>query len=164
MIFASKLQFFYHYKKKWFSFDFKAMTWEDVKTMGRLCVPTSIQSIMPALSSAVMITFVNPFGLTALAGYGVVRNLELIMFMPTNAMSMAVTSIVGQCKGAGRIDRACPARSFHNPVSYMFLLMVYGELLVVIITPSRAEGSMQPAQLPDHGLHDALHVAGAHIR
>lgn len=98
--------FAYHYKKKWFSFDFKAMTWEDVKTMGRLCVPTSIQSIMPALSSAVMITFVNPFGLTALAGYGVVRNLELIMFMPTNAMSMAVTSIVGQCKGAGRIDRA----------------------------------------------------------
>jgi putative MATE family efflux protein len=98
--------FAYHYKKKWFSFDFKAMTWEDVKTMGRLCVPTSIQSIMPALSSAVMITFVNPFGLTALAGYGVVRNLELIMFMPTNAMSMAVTSIVGQCRGAGRIDRA----------------------------------------------------------
>ena len=28
------------------------------------------------------------------------------MFMLTNAMSMAVTSIVGQCKGAGRIDRA----------------------------------------------------------
>ncbi|MBE6014645.1 MAG: MATE family efflux transporter [Lachnospiraceae bacterium] len=96
----------YHNRKKWFSFDFKAMTWEDVKTMSRLCVPTSIQSIMPALSSAVMITFVNPFGLTALAGYGVVRNLELIMFMPTNAMSMAVTSIVGQCKGAGRMDRA----------------------------------------------------------
>jgi Na+-driven multidrug efflux pump len=60
---------------------------------------------MPALSSAVMITFVNPFGMTALAGYGVVRNLELIMFMPTNAMSMAVTSIIGQCKGAERMDR-----------------------------------------------------------
>ena len=97
---------FYHYRKKWFTFNFKEMSWQDVKTMNRLCIPTSIQSIMPALSSAVMITFVNPFGLTALAGYGVVRNLELIMFMPTNAMSMAVTSIIGQCKGADRMDRA----------------------------------------------------------
>ena len=95
----------YHYKRKWFSFDFRSMSCDDVKTMGRLCIPTSVQSIMPALSSAVMITFVNPFGLTALAGYGVVRNLELIMFMPANAMSMAVTSIIGQCKGAERMDR-----------------------------------------------------------
>lgn len=95
----------YHYKRKWFSFDFRSMSRDEVKTMCRLCIPTSVQSIMPALSSAVMITFVNPFGLTALAGYGVVRNLELIMFMPTNAMSMAVTSIIGQCKGAGRMDR-----------------------------------------------------------
>lgn len=95
----------YHHKMKWFSFDFRSMSRDDVKTMGRLCIPTSVQSIMPALSSAVMITFVNPFGLTALAGYGVVRNLELIMFMPANAMSMAVTSIIGQCKGAKRMDR-----------------------------------------------------------
>lgn len=97
---------FYHYSKKWFSFDFTSMTWQDVKVMSRLCIPTSVQSIMPAVSSAVMITFVNPFGMTALAGYGVVRNLELIMFMPTNALSMAITSIIGQCKGAGRMDRA----------------------------------------------------------
>ena len=95
----------YHDKRRWFSFDFRSMSGDDVKTMLELCIPTSVQSIMPALSSAVMITFVNPFGLTALAGYGVVRNLELIMFMPANAMSMAVTSIIGQCKGAERMDR-----------------------------------------------------------
>lgn len=95
----------YHCKRKLFSFDFMSMSWDDARTMVRLCVPTSVQSIMPALSSAVMITFVAPFGLTALAGYGVVRNLELIMFMPTSAMSMAVTSIIGQCKGAERMDR-----------------------------------------------------------
>ncbi len=115
----------YHYRKKWFSFDFKTMTWQDVKIMGRLCIPTSIQSIMPALSSAVMITFVNPFGLTALAGYGVVRNLELIMFMPTNAMSMAVTSIVGQCKGADRMDRAD---------DYLKTGMVSGGVLIGILS------------------------------
>ncbi len=94
----------YHYKRKWFLIDFRSMSLNDLKTMVRLCIPTSVQSIMPAISSAVMITFVNPFGLTALAGYGVVRNLELIMFMPANAMSMAVTSIIGQCKGADRMD------------------------------------------------------------
>ena len=117
--------FAYHYRKKWFSFNFRGMSWQDVKIMCRLCIPTSIQSIMPALSSAVMITFVNPFGLTALAGYGVVRNLELIMFMPTNAMSMAVTSIIGQCKGAGRSDRAN---------DYLKTGMVSGGILIGILS------------------------------
>ncbi len=116
---------YYHRKMKWFSFDFGAMSMADVKTMIRLCVPTSVQAIMPAISSAVMITFVNPFGLTALAGYGVVRNLELIMFMPTNAMSMAVTAIVGRCKGAERMDRAG---------QYLKASMIVGGVLIGVLS------------------------------
>lgn len=96
----------YHRKKKYFELDFGKMNSEYAKEMLRLCIPTIIQGIMPAVSSAVMITFVNLYGVTALAGYGIARNLELIMFMPTNAMSMSITSISGQCHGAGRKDRA----------------------------------------------------------
>ena len=116
---------YYHCRMKWFTFDFGSMSLTDVKTMLRLCVPTSVQGIRPAISSAVMITFVNPFGLTALAGYGVVRNLELIMFMPTNAMSMAVTAIIGQCKGAERMDRA---------KQYLKASMLVGGVLIGIVS------------------------------
>ena len=86
--------------------NFREMKPEYIKTMMKLSVPTTIQSITPPISSAVMISFVSSFGLTALAGFGVARNLELIMFMPATGMCMALSSICGQCEGSGRTDRA----------------------------------------------------------
>ncbi len=96
----------YHRRRRMFTIDAKAMKWEYGKEMFRLSIPTTIQAIMPAVSSAIMISFIAPFGMLAMAGYGVARNLELIMFMPTTGMCMAVTTIVGQCSGARRLDRA----------------------------------------------------------
>lgn len=96
----------YYRKNRLFAIDFSGMRSEYVKTMLGLSIPTTIQAIMPPISSAVMISFVASFGVTALAGFGVARNLELIMFMPTTGMCMAMTSITGQCEGAARRDRA----------------------------------------------------------
>ena len=96
----------YYRSRKMFRMDFKKVNIDDAKEMLRLSVPTTIQAIMPPLSSAVMISFITPFGLIPMAGFGVARNLELIMFMPTAGMCMAVTTIVGQCMGAERPDRA----------------------------------------------------------
>ncbi|RKM62051.1 MATE family efflux transporter [Butyrivibrio sp. CB08] len=96
----------YYKKHKLFSMDFKKVNMKDVGTMLKLSVPTTIQSIMPPLSSAIMISFITEFGIDAMAGFGVARNLELIMFMPTTGMCMAITAIVGQCAGAKRQDRA----------------------------------------------------------
>ena len=98
--------YIYYRKKKYFDLDFKNINMQYVKTMFKLGIPTSIQSVMPALSSAVMVSFVTAFGTQAIAGFGVARNLEYFMFMPTTAMCMAVTTIVGQCNGAKRTDRA----------------------------------------------------------
>ena len=96
----------YYKKNRLFRIDFRKVNFDDVKTMFRLSIPTTIQAIMPAVSSAVMVSFITPFGLQAMSGYGVARNLELIMFMPTTGMCMAVTAIIGQCAGAKRFDRA----------------------------------------------------------
>lgn len=97
---------FYYKGRRFFVFNFHAMTLLDAKTMCRLCIPTTVQAVMPAISSAIMIALVNPYGVVALAGYGVVRNLELIMFMSTTAMTITVTTIIGYCRGAQRLDRA----------------------------------------------------------
>lgn len=96
----------YYKKSNMFTIAFSKVNCGDIKTMCKLSVPTTIQAVMPAVSSAVMVSFITPFGLPALSGYGVARNLELIMFMPTTGMCMAVTAIVGQCMGAKRFDRA----------------------------------------------------------
>ena len=55
-----------------------------------------------------MISFIAPFGTEAMAGFGVARNLEYLMFMPTTAMCMAVTSIVGGC---GTCAALCPMKN-----------------------------------------------------
>ncbi len=116
---------FYYKKKKMFSVDFKKINMNDAITMIRLSVPTTVQSIMPPLSSVFMISFISSFGMNTIAGFGVARNLELIMFMPTTGMSMAVTSIVGQCVGGKRHDRA---------VDYLKSSMIIGGSLVAVLS------------------------------
>lgn len=113
----------YYRKKKMFSMDFKKINMNDAITMVRLSVPTTVQSIMPPLSSVFMISFISSFGMNTIAGFGVARNLELIMFMPTTGMCMAVTSIVGQCVGAKRHDRA---------MDYLKSSMIIGGSLIAI--------------------------------
>ena len=44
--------------------------------------------------------------MTALAAYGVAGKLELLLFYPAMSFQMVLTTIVGQCIGAGRRDRA----------------------------------------------------------
>ncbi len=116
---------FYYKKHQLFVFDFKSMRGEYGKEMLRLSIPTTIQAVMPSLSSAFMISFIASFGINSIAGFGVARNLELIMFMPTTAMTMAVTSIVGQCVGAGRMDRA---------KDYLKSSMVIGGTMIGIVS------------------------------
>lgn len=116
---------FYYKKHKMFTIDFAGVNMGDVRTILELSLPTSIQAIMPAVSSAVMISFISPFGMTAMAGFGVARNLELIMFMPTSGMCMAITAIAGQCLGAARYDRAD---------SYMKTGMIIGGGLIAVLS------------------------------
>lgn len=115
----------YYKKKKYFVIDLKAMKWSYFTDMMKLCIPTTVQNIMPAVSSGVMISFITSFGIKAVAGFGVARNLEQIMFMPTMAMGMTITSIVGQCYGAGRNDRA---------KAYLKSSMFIGGLLIALLS------------------------------
>lgn len=43
---------------------------------------------------------------TAIAAYGVTGKLETILFYPAMALNMVLTTIIGQCVGGGRYDRA----------------------------------------------------------
>ena len=115
----------YYRKNRLFFIDYTGTKREYAKTMLSLSIPTTMQAIMPPISSAVMISFVSSFGVTALAGFGVARNLELIMFMPTTGMCMAMSSIVGQCNGAGRPDRA---------KDYLKSGMLVGGLMIAVLS------------------------------
>lgn len=97
--------FFYLWKKKLFHLNARAVSRKYVLPIIRAAVPAAIQNCMPAVSSAVMLFLVTRFGVTTIAAYGVTNKLEILLFYPAMAMNMGLTTIVGQCIGAGRTDR-----------------------------------------------------------
>lgn len=72
----------------------------------KLSVPTVIQQCTPSLSSVVLTACVSNFGIIAMAGYGIVNKLDMILFMPATCLNMALTPIIGYCVGGNRRDRA----------------------------------------------------------
>ena len=98
--------FVYHRRKKLFALRLSNASTKHIKPLLCDAIPAALQSCMPAISSAVMLFLVTGFGVTAIAAYGVTNKLEILLFYPAMAMNMGLTTIVGQCFGAGRCDRA----------------------------------------------------------
>jgi putative MATE family efflux protein len=96
----------YYKAKKLFWLDFHCVSAAYIRPLLMDAVPSALQGCMPAVSSATMLSLVTSFGITTIAAYGVTSKLEILMFYPAMAVNMALTTIVGQCIGAGRLDRA----------------------------------------------------------
>lgn len=69
-------------------------------------IPSAVQQSIPAISASFLTFLVTGYGVSALAAYGITGKLETILFYPAMALNMALTSIVGQCVGGKRYDRA----------------------------------------------------------
>lgn len=65
------------------------------------------------------------YGITALAAYGITGKLETILFYPAMALNMALTSIVGQCAGGKRYDRA---------KEYIKISLIYGSIILAVLS------------------------------
>lgn len=97
---------YYHKKKKMFELHVSNISLQYVSLIFKDAIPSAVQGCIPALSSATMLFLVSRYGVITIAAYGVTSKLEIILFYPAMAMSMALTTIVGQCVGAKRFDRA----------------------------------------------------------
>lgn len=116
---------FYIKKKDYFRFQIKLVNKRDFVEILKNAIPTSIQQCIPAISSMIMVVFVNRYDLTTIAAYGVVKSVENILFYPAMGMNMGLMTIVGQCIGAGRYDRAR---------DYVKTGCIYGGVIEAILT------------------------------
>ncbi len=91
----------------------------------KMVIPASAQNCIPAVSSMIMVILVNRFDVTTIAAYGVVKNIENILFYPAMAMNMALITVVAQLYGAKRNDRI---------KEYMKTALLYGSAIEVILT------------------------------
>lgn len=102
--------------------DFKA---SEILPFVKAALPSIVQQAIPSVSTMVLTAAVSSFGISAIAAYGVSGKLEIILFYPAMVLNMALTSIVGQCMGAGRLDRA---------KDYLRFSLVAGGIILLILS------------------------------
>lgn len=79
-----------------------------MRALGRdlaIGIPSGMQALFMSISSFLIQACINRFGPAAIAGMTLFAKLEGVIYLPTFAYGIAITSFVGQNLGAGRIDR-----------------------------------------------------------
>ncbi len=80
----------------------------NLKTFKRIVsigLPAGLQSVLVCFANVVVQSQINRFGITIMAGFTSYMKIDGFIFMPIDAISMAISSFVGQNIGAGDWDR-----------------------------------------------------------
>ncbi len=92
-----------------FCFDFKLSSFRpDSKIIGlmiRLGIPIAIQTSASSLSAMYVSSHVNTYGVVASAVTGVGLRLSNLALIVANSMNVSSSAMVGQCFGAGKMER-----------------------------------------------------------
>ncbi len=112
-------------KKSLFALKLSAFESKEVLPLIQKAIPSVIQQSLPAISTTFLTALVSTYSVTAIAAYGVTGKLETILFYPAMALNMVLTTIVGQCAGGTRYDRAR---------DYLKCALAYGCGLLVILS------------------------------
>ena len=115
----------YLHKKRLFNFRFSLFDKCLISSFIAKGIPSAVQQSIPAISASFLTSLVTGYGVSALAAYGIAGKLETILFYPAMALNMALTSIVGQCVGGKRYDRA---------KDYIKTSLVFGSIVLFIFS------------------------------
>ncbi len=74
--------------------------------IAKIGLPAGVQSMVISLSNIVIQSKVNIFGSVAMAGYSAANRIDGFVYMPLNALSLAMTTFTAQNLGARKMHRA----------------------------------------------------------
>ena len=119
----------YLYKnKESFGFDFKlrsfAIDKETLKTLSNIGLPLTVQTTAINVSMLYVSAGINSYGLVFSSVYGIGSKLQSLMFIITNSISTASSSMFGQNLGAEKYDRVKKIFWFGNLFCVVFFLAV----------------------------------------
>ena len=80
--------------------------WPVCRRMLSVGIPNGIQSTVICVSSVIISSQVNLYGIEATDGFGAYSKIDGWLYMPVGAIQGAITMFVGQNTGAHRFDRA----------------------------------------------------------
>ena len=77
----------------------------ELRKITRLGLPTAIQMAVTGFSNVFVLSYINAFGSSCMAGWSAYIRIDSFAVQPIFSMTVAITTFVGQNLGAGRTDR-----------------------------------------------------------
>lgn len=77
-------------------------SWKQILSVG---FPAAITNALTPVSTALLTSFIAPYGRDTVAAYGLGSRIDGLLMIPAMALSMALTPFIGQNWGAHRIER-----------------------------------------------------------
>jgi putative MATE family efflux protein len=116
-----------------------------IRRIVNIGLPSGLQRMVWAISVFVLIFLFRlcEHPTAAVASWTIGMRVEGVVFMPLLALSMAVSSIVGQNLGAKQIDRAVKA-GWHVTNIGVALMLIMGSLLFLLADPLARQMSQDP--------------------
>ena len=99
----------------------------ELRTTMRIGMPTALQMAITAFSNVFVLSYVNAFGSSYMAGWSAYIKIDSFAIQPVMSLSLAITTFVGQNLGAGKDERV-------NKTPYYGLVMA-AVILAVTISP-----------------------------
>ena len=98
--------------------------WDTLKTQIYIGFPGGIQSSMYSLSNMILQVAVNGIGTNAAAAWTTLAKMDAIYWMVGGSLGTALTTIVGQNYGAGKMDRVKKSVSIGLRMYYAFAIVI----------------------------------------
>lgn len=105
-----------------------------IRKMFRLGIPVSIEQSARALAMIVMTFLVAGFGTKVIASFGIGTRVLSFIIIPGLGMSMAVSTLVGQCIGANKVERAAKVVSLSALISFAIFTFL-GIIMLAVANP-----------------------------
>lgn len=80
--------------------------WGIIRKILSVGIPNGLENSMFQLGKIILQSLIAGLSTAAIASYAVAGNLVTLQYLPGNAISLGLITIVGQCIGAGRYDEA----------------------------------------------------------
>lgn len=104
--------------------------WEIIKKILRIGIPSGIDNGMFQIGKLFTQSLITSFGTASIAANTTASTIELLATIPASAMSIALTTVVGQCVGAGDYDAV---KKYSKKMMKWAYFMLWGLNIVIII-------------------------------
>ena len=97
-------------------------------------IPTVLQSVLVCFSNIIVQSKVNLFGLNVMAALSIYYKVEGFIYMPIEAMAMAISNFIGQNIGAKNLERVKKGKKLSMRICVVMTVLI-GGLIMLLHTP-----------------------------